>query len=310
MLKVNQLIGFGSVRASGGSVDSNLVWVCGGSNGATLLTACQTYNLGSGAVASAATLGTARMAGMGGTDNTSKAVISHGYNIQTGLGYTNTTEKISLPSGAWASSATVANQSGRMGGGCTTGTHLFGTLSDNPADNNTSNKTEKYNFSADTTAAGGTASYSAILRSGSHGTAATSYSCGGSAGLTNVSVYTHSSDTSAAGTAIAGNQAGYAGGSSTHMYVGNHVGASFTAMRKYTMATQTDAAGTALSQTMGHYEGVGSNSAKMLVTGGNTGSGTATVIYTFSGDTTANGTAITAAYRWPVCFGEMPGGIN
>lgn len=313
MLKVNQLIGFTAKRASASvTVDSNIIWICGGYNGG-LLSATQKYDLGSGTVSSGATLNTARAAGMAGSDNVSKAVISHGYNIVSGTGYTNTTEKISLPSGSWTSSATVANQAGRMGGGCSTGTHLFGALADNPTDSTATDKTEKYNFSADTSAAGGTMTNAMQFRHGSHGTSATSYIPGGRNNVgysVSNETYAHSSDTSTNETAIASSVgAGSAAGNATYMYYGDHTSSSFTATRKYTLSSKTDAAGTALSQTHGIYEGCGSNNAKQLWAGG-IGTGTKTTIYTFSGDTTANGTAITSVDRTTAVFGEAPGGLN
>ena len=305
------LTAFAGALGGGAVTGSNLVWICGGSEAAaTLKTACQTYNVSSGVVAAADTMDTARMAGNAGSNNSNKGVISHGYDIVTGIGYTDTTQKVTLPGGTWSNGAAVANSSGRMGGGTTSGTVLFGALSDNPADNNTTNKTEKYVFAADTSGAGSTLTNSYIARSGAHGDALAAFTFGGSGPVSTVEKYTYSGDSVAAATSLGASVShGYAAGNATYAYVGNHGNAAFTAMRKYTMATQTDAAGTALSQTVGQLEGAGSTNAKMLITGGTT-DGTLTVVYTFSGDTTANGTAITSAYRWPACFAEAPGGLN
>lgn len=314
MLKVNQLHGFGARRSSSGSVDANIVWVVAG-HSSGLTTSTDKYNLGSGVVSSGAAINNSHGTSSSASDNASKAVLTHGYNAQTGGSFTNTTEKISLPSGTWATSATVANQAGRIGGGCSTGTHLFTPLSDNPADNNTTNKTEKYNFSADTTAAGGTLVNSLFARNGAHGDAAASFVFNGrtwAADSTVVDKYTHSSDTSAAATATGNSRrTGGTMGNATYAYLFGGTGAG-SGGRKYTMASQTDAAATALSYTPGTGgPASGSNTTKGLLAGGNASTGdTTTCVYTFSGDTNAAGTALGTARGYASAFCEAPGGLN
>ena len=306
MLAISQLIGFGAIASVASAVlGSNKAWVCGGVSGSTLKTATQTYDLGTGTVAAAAALGTARSAGAGASDNFSKAVISHGYNPGTGLDYTNTTEKITLPAGTWSNSATVANQAGRMGGGCSCGTHLFGALSDNPSDNSATNKTEKYNFTADTTAAGGTLTNSLFRRCGAHGVAATSWVVGGGVSTTHER-YTHASDTTSnlSGT-VSGTSYGSCAGNATYHYTGNNDTSNFTATLKYTLSSETQAAGTSLTASFQAFYACASTSAKQLFA-----AGTATQVYTFSGDTTAAGTAITDVGNFACGFAEAPGGLN